>query len=121
MLTTSTKGTFLPLTALALAAALATPVAAARQDDKVIKQGQQVYAAQKCQTCHSIAGKGAKANPLDGVGKKLSADDIKAWIVTPTEMTKKSGSTKKPPMPNRYSKLPAADIDAMVAYLASLK
>jgi hypothetical protein len=36
-------------------------------------------------------------------------------------MTKKSGSTKKPPMPNRYSKLPAADIDAMVAYLSSLK
>ena len=94
--------------------------AAAGQDDAV-KKGEQVYAAQKCQTCHSIAGKGKKQNPLDGVGKKLSADDIKAWIVTPVEMTKKSGSTKKPPMPNRYSKLPAADIDGLVAYLASLK
>ena len=38
-----------------------------------------------------------------------------------TEMTAKTKSTKKPPMPNRYGKLPAADIDAMVAYLSSLK
>ena len=36
-------------------------------------------------------------------------------------MTKKTASTKKPPMPNKYSKLPAADIDAMVAYMQSLK
>ena len=115
-----TTARFLSIAALTLVLGLAKPLAAAGQDDAV-KKGQQVYAAQKCQTCHSIAGKGGKANPLDGVGKKLSADDIKAWIVTPTEMTKKSGSTKKPPMPNRYSKLPAADIDAMVAYLSSLK
>ena len=110
----------LSIAALMLLVGAANPLAAAGQDDAV-KKGEQVYTAQKCQTCHSIAGKGSKANPLDGVGKKLSADEIKAWIVTPTEMTKKSGSTKKPPMPNRYSKLPAADIDALVAYLASLK
>jgi mono/diheme cytochrome c family protein len=121
MLTTSTKGKILPVTAFAIAAALATPVAAARQDEKLIKRGQEVYAAQKCQTCHSIGGKGGKQSPLDGVGKKLTADEIRQWIVNPTEMTKKSGSTKKPPMPNRYSKLPAADLDALVAYLASLK
>ena len=36
-------------------------------------------------------------------------------------MEKKTGSTKKPPMPNKYSKLPAAEIDAMVAYMQSLK
>jgi mono/diheme cytochrome c family protein len=110
----------LSITALVLLVVAAKPLAAAGQDDAV-KKGEQVYTAQKCQTCHSIAGKGAKANPLDGVGKKLSADEIRAWIVTPTEMTKKSGSTKKPPMPAKYGKLPAADIDALVAYLASLK
>lgn len=121
MLTTTTKGKLLPLTALAIAAALATPVAAARQDEKLIKQGEQVYAAQKCQTCHSIGGKGGKQSPLDGIGKKLTADEIRAWIVTPTEMTKKSGSTKKPPMPAKWGKLPAAELDALVAYLSSLK
>ena len=115
-----TTARILSVAALTLVFGLAKPLVAAGQDDAA-KKGAQVYAAQKCQTCHSIGGKGGKQSPLDGVGKKLSADEIKAWIVTPTEMTKKSGSTKKPPMPNRYSKLPAADIDAMVAYLSSLK
>ena len=86
-----------------------------------MKRGQEVYAAQKCSVCHAIAGKGGKANPLDGVGAKLSADDISQWITHPTEMTAKAKSTKKPPMPNKYGKLPAADIDALVAYMQSLK
>jgi mono/diheme cytochrome c family protein len=116
---TLTTKTFLPVGTLALA--LAMPVAAAAQDEALVKKGQEIYAAQKCSTCHSIAGKGGKQSPLDGVGKKLSADDIRAWIVNPTEMTKKTSSTKKPPMPNKWAKLPAADIDALVAYMQSLK
>ena len=71
--------------------------------------------------CHAIAGKGGKSSPLDGVGAKLSAADIREWIVEPVAMTKKSGSTKKPPMPKKFDKLPAADIDALVAYMQSLK
>ena len=116
---TLTTKTILPLGALTLALALPAPAAA--QDEALIKRGQEVYAAQKCSTCHSIAGKGGKQSPLDGVGKKLSAEELKAWIVTPVEMTKKTNSTKKPPMPNRWSKLPAADVDALVGYLQSLK
>jgi len=85
------------------------------------KKGEAVYTAQKCAVCHSIAGKGNKANPLDGVAAKMSADDIRSWIVTPVEAAAKAKSTKKPPMPAKYDKLPAADIDALVAYLASLK
>jgi mono/diheme cytochrome c family protein len=85
------------------------------------KKGEAVYTAQKCQLCHAVAGKGNKANPLDGVGAKLSADDIRLWITKPTEMTAKAKSTKKPPMPNKYGSLPAADLDALVAYMASLK
>ena len=117
----TTAGTFsIAIAGLVLLGGSASSLAAAGQDDAA-KKGAQVYAAQKCQTCHSIGGKGGKQSPLDGVGKKLSADEIRQWIVTPTEMTKKSGSTKKPPMPNRYSKLPPADIDALVAYMVSLK
>ena len=97
----------------------ATPAAA--QDAAQIKRGQEVYAAQKCQMCHAIAGKGNKMNPLDGVGKKLSADDIKKWITHPAEMTAQTKSTKKPPMPAKYGTLPAADLDALVAYMQSLK
>jgi mono/diheme cytochrome c family protein len=101
-------------TALALAA---TPAAA--QGDA--KEGAKVYTKQKCQVCHSIAGKGSKANPLDGVGAKLSADETRQWITNPTEMAAKAKSTKKPPMPNKYASLAAADLDGLVAYMQSLK
>ncbi len=111
----------LTTTALALGAVVAAPLAAAAQDEAQIKRGQEVYTAQKCQMCHSIAGKGNKSNPLDGVAAKLSADDIRQWITNPTDMTAKSKSTKKPPMPNKYGKLPAADVDALVAYMQGLK
>jgi mono/diheme cytochrome c family protein len=85
------------------------------------KKGQEIYTAQKCSMCHSIAGKGGKSSPLDGVGAKLSAEEIKHWIVNPTDAAAKAKSTKKPAMPNKYGKLPAADIDALVAYMQSLK
>jgi mono/diheme cytochrome c family protein len=104
---------------LAIAGAAATANSAAAQD--AVKKGQEVYTAQKCQVCHGIAGKGSKANPLDGVGAKLSADDIKQWITHPTDAAAKAKSTKKPPMPNKYATLPAADLDALVAYMQSLK
>ena len=77
-------------------------------------EGKAVYTAQKCQLCHSIAGVGNKKNPLDGVGKKLSAEDIKKWIVNPKGM---KADTKM----KAYPSLPAKDLDSLVAYIASLK
>jgi mono/diheme cytochrome c family protein len=99
--------------------ALTADVARA-QDPALIKKGEEVYNAQKCAVCHSIGGKGSKSNPLDGVGAKLSADDIRAWITDPAAMTKKTNSQKKPPMP-KNAKLTPADVDALVAYMQSLK
>src|SRR6476619_486366 len=106
------------IAAITVAFVTGVPTAARAQD---AAHGEKVYAAQKCSTCHSIAGKGGKSSPLDGVGAKLSADDIRQWIVDPVAMAKKSSSTKKPPMPAKYGKLPAADLDALVAYMQSLK
>jgi mono/diheme cytochrome c family protein len=115
-----TKTTLLTA-AITFASWMASVPVAEGQDAAAVKRGQEVYTAQKCQICHSVAGKGSKANPLDSVATKLSAADIREWIVHPTEMTKKTKSTKKPPMPNKYGSLPAADIDALVAYMQSLK
>ena len=106
------------IVAVTIAVGLAPAIVAAQD---AAKHGEQVYAAQKCQTCHSIAGKGAKTNPLDGVGTKLTADVIKEWITHPTEAAKKANSSKKPPMPAKWGSLPAADVDALVAYMQSLK
>jgi mono/diheme cytochrome c family protein len=106
---------------MATTIAWSAPPVGAGQDAAQIAKGQEVYVAQKCALCHSVAGKGNKKNPLDAVGTKLSADDIRRWITHPDEMTVKVQSTKKPPMPKKYDKLPAADIDALVAYVQSLK
>ena len=94
--------------------------AAEAQDAALAKKGAEVFNTQKCAVCHSVAGKGSKSNPLDGVGAKLSADDIRAWITDPAGMTKKTNSQKKPPMP-KNAKLMPADVDALVAYMQSLK
>ena len=109
------------LAAIALALSVAAPQVAAGQDAAQVKHGEQVYAAQKCQVCHAIAGKGNKTNPLDGVGAKLTASDLRQWITQPAAMTVKTKSTKKPPMPEKWGSLPAADVDALVAYMQTLK
>ena len=106
---------------LGFAAVAAMPLAAAGQDAAQVKKGEEVYAAQKCSMCHSIAGKGNKLSPLDGVATKLTADEIRDWIVNPTEMAAKTKSTKKPPMPAKYGKLAKEEIDALVVYMQSLK
>jgi mono/diheme cytochrome c family protein len=93
---------------------------AAAQDAKVEK-GAKVYADQKCSLCHSIAGKGNPKGALDDVGSKLTADEIHQWIVDPVKMTAKAKAERKPPMPAKYAALPKDDIDALVAYLSSLK
>ena len=109
------------VTALMTTLVLGVPRPAHPQDAALAKKGAAVYTAQKCMTSHSGQGKGSKVSPLDGVGAKLTAADTRSWIVDPVGMAKKANSTKKPPMPNRYSKLPPADIDALVAYLQTLK
>ncbi len=104
----------LTMTLLIVGAALAAPAVASAQADK----GAQVFAAQKCSMCHAVAGKGNAKGPLDKVGAKLSAADIRKWIVSPKEMKSETG--RKPEM-RAYPSLPAADLDALVAYVKSLK
>jgi mono/diheme cytochrome c family protein len=99
-------------------AALAAPAFA--QDKAKIDQGIKVYADRKCSVCHSIAGKGNAKGPLDEVGSKLTADELRAWIVTPKEMTAKTKAERKPVM-LAYPDIAKADVDAVVAYMLSLK
>ncbi len=78
-----------------------------------------MYDANKCITCHAIDGKGMKKCPLDGIGTKLSADDIKKCIATPAEIEAKQAV--KQPLKMKAFKLAPADLDALGAYLGSLK
>ena len=100
------------LTAVLLAGA---PRLASAQD---VKQGEQVYNAQKCQVCHSIAGKGNVKGPLDEVGSKLPADDIRAWLLDAKTMTVKTEAPRKPAMKS-YT-LTKDEADALVTYLSAM-
>ena len=99
------------------AGAIAVFAASASAQDTA--KGAKVYTDQKCSTCHAIAGKGNAKGSLDGVGTKLSADEIRSWITDAKGMTAKTKATRKPEM-KAYT-LPKDDVDALVAYLSSLK
>lgn len=91
---------------------------AAAAEDATAK-GEQLYTAQKCAICHSIAGRGNPKGSLDGVGSKLTPDEIRQWIVDAKGMTARAKATRKPEM--RHYDLPKDDVDAVVTYLSSLK
>jgi mono/diheme cytochrome c family protein len=104
------------LAALALVVILAAPAPAQAQGER----GMKVFADSKCSLCHSVAGKGNPKGILDDVGSTLPAAEIREWLVNPDAMRKKAGSERKPMMKS-FSTLPKEDLDALVAYLQTLK
>lgn len=93
--------------------------AAASAQDAKVAQGEKLFVDQKCTLCHSVADKGNKKGPLDGVAAKIKADEIREWIVDSKGMNAKTNPPRKPAM-KAYT-LPKDDVDALVAYLTTLK
>ena len=91
------------------------------QDAKLIAEGKKVYNAKECSKCHMIAGKGEqKISPLDGVGSKLSAADIRKWLTATAEMEATLDHKPKVKMSSKKVKLTDPEIDALVAYMSGL-
>ena len=109
------------LAGLTLCVGMAATAAAqdANAQEAKVALGEKVYAAQKCATCHSIGTKGNKKGPLDDVGSKLTADELREWVVDAKGMTTKTKAPRKPEM--KSYKLPKEDLDALVAYMMTLK
>lgn len=103
----------------AVAAAMVMLTAAAAEAQSAKEAGMKVFVAQKCTTCHAIAGQGNKKGALDEVGSKLTPAQIREWLVDPAGMTAKAKATRKPVM--KKKPLSAADLDALVAMLSGLK
>jgi mono/diheme cytochrome c family protein len=103
------------ISSVSFALALATPAAGADN----IEAGKKIYADNKCAVCHSIEGVGNKKFPLDSAGK-MTVDEIKAWLTDAKGEAAKEGKKMTLPMKS-YKTLPAADFDALVVYLQSLK
>jgi mono/diheme cytochrome c family protein len=87
------------------------------QDAAKIEKGKAAFDAAKpaCKACHN-----EKKNSLDNFGATGTADDVKAWVRTPKEQFTKTG--KKGMMPAfPAAKISDEDLDALAAYLMSLK
>jgi len=82
--------------------------------------GRKVFETQNCMRCHSIAGKGNPRNPLDDVGKHLTAKAIRQWIQADNELKDKL-STHVFLAKQTYRNLPDKDMDALVNYLQRLQ
>jgi mono/diheme cytochrome c family protein len=107
------------LCVLTIAAAVLSGAAPAFAQGAVEK-GAALFVAQKCSLCHSLDGKGNAKGPLDGIGSKLKAEEIRQWLMAPVEMAGKATATRKPPMKS-FATLPKEDLDALVAFIASKK
>jgi mono/diheme cytochrome c family protein len=81
-----------------VALVLGTCAMASAQGPGQVEVGQKAFVEQKCAVCHSLAGQGNKNGPLDGVGSKLTPDEIRQWLVNAPEMAVKIKAERKPPM-----------------------
>lgn len=98
----------------ATSVAPATPTA----EPALVESGRRVYAEQGCVRCHSIAGRGNPRSPLDGVGARLSAAEIRRWI-TPSQ----ASDTLSNSFQARHANLTLTEPqrEALVVYLQSLR
>ena len=103
---------------IGLALLIGAGVSPAAAQDAVAK-GEAVFVAQKCGLCHSVAGKGNPKGPMEEAVSKLSTADLRLWITDAKGMTAKTKAERKPAM--KEFTLPKEDVDALVAYLTSIK
>lgn len=100
------------------------PVAAAGD---LVALGKEQYDLQECYNCHKIGGKGSvkKRGPvLDNIGNLMKSEELKEKVLNPrvwmAEGFEKEYNKKQ--MPDKYKELMSdQEIDALVAYLATLK
>jgi len=74
--------------------------------------GQKVFAREKCAMCHTAA-----KNSLEGVGTKLTAEQIREWVENPKAAMQKAGGRGMMPAKT----LSKDDVDNLVAYLQTKK
>lgn len=97
----------------------ARPTALAQADPALIAKGEKIYGEKKCALCHMIKGKGGTAGPaargpdLSEVGTKQDAQGLKTYLKDPKAVNPKSKMM--------VFKGTDEELEALVAYLASLK
>ena len=92
----------------------------ARAAQEQIARGREVFARQYCSDCHSVAGRGSPRSPLDGVGSRRDREELRAWVVA-DESVRAELSPRAIAAKQDYAHLPDPQMDALLAYLGSLR
>ncbi|MEW6692086.1 MAG: cytochrome c [Pseudomonadota bacterium] len=84
-----------------------------------VQAGRAVYQTHGCALCHAIGGEGNPRTPLDGVGARRDAAQIRDWILATGEA---EGALPAPiaRVKSSFRTLGEEDLAALVAYLQSL-
>ena len=91
------------------------------QDARQIEAGRKIYESKGCAKCHMINGRGNRMVPLDDVGSRLSAEEIRKWLTNTAQMEDALPKAPAIKMSTRKYDFDDADLEAVVAYLRSLK
>lgn len=83
--------------------------------------GRRIYERAKCATCHQIAKRGNSRYPLDGVASRLAARDLRRWLTEPAKMEAALPRMPALRMSTMKYRFDEAELDALVAYLQTLK
>ena len=104
------------LAALSLMAGLSATSAYQQSD-----AGRKVYEREKCATCHQIEKRGNSRYPLDGVATRLTSEQLRRWLTDPAEMEAALPRMPALRMSTMKYRLNRQELDALVAYLETLK
>lgn len=89
-------------------------------DVTLVARGRTVYEEQTCARCHSVGGHGNPRSPLDGVGARLTAVELRDAVTASRDargaLTRSVIRAKE-----GFGGLPQQDLSALVAYLSSLR
>jgi mono/diheme cytochrome c family protein len=89
----------------------------AKQSPSDVEHVKRIIAENGCLTCHRIEQEGGSTGPsLNGIGKRRSADEIRAAIVNHHAA---AGSGNTNPGPPYEKKITGENLDSLVRYLAS--
>ena len=102
--------------ALSLMAGLSAAVA--RQQSEA---GRRIYEREKCATCHQIEKRGNSRYPLDGVARRLTPEQLRRWLTDPADMEAALPRMPALRMSTMKYRLNRQELDALVAYLETLK
>ena len=83
--------------------------------------GRRVYEREKCATCHQIEKRGNSRYPLDGVASKLGPDELRRWLTNPSAMEAALPRMPALRMSTMKYRFNGQELDALVAYLQTLK